>query len=53
MRFDIPVVGLNTIKNLIKSRAKCLAIESRKTIFLDQEPSLKLADKKGLIIVAV
>ena len=32
MRFDIPVVGLNTIKNLIKAKASCLAFEAGKTL---------------------
>ncbi|MFA5357000.1 MAG: UDP-2,3-diacylglucosamine diphosphatase LpxI [Candidatus Omnitrophota bacterium] len=53
MRFDIPVVGLNTIKNLIKAGASCLAIEAAKTIFIDKEESLALADKRGISIVAV
>lgn len=53
MRFDIPVVGLNTVKTLIKAGARCLAIEAKKTLFIDKEPSVKLADRKGLCIVAV
>jgi DUF1009 family protein len=53
MRFDIPVVGLNTIKNLIKAGARCLAIEAEKTLFIDLEESLKLANAKGLAIVAL
>jgi len=53
MRFDIPVVGLNTVKNLIKAGAKCLAIEADKTLFIDKEAALRLANKKGLIVVAV
>lgn len=53
LRFDIPVVGLNTVKNLIRARAACLAIEAGKTLFIDQDASVKLADKKGLAIVAV
>jgi len=53
MRFDIPVVGLNTLKNLIKIKARCLAIEAGKTLFIDKEPSIALADKKGIVIVAV
>lgn len=53
MRFDVPVVGLNTIKNLIRIGAQCLAIEADKTLFIDKKESLALADKKGLIIVAV
>lgn len=52
-RFDIPVVGLNTVKNLIKAQAACLAIEAGRTLFIDQEESLRLADKKGISIVAV
>lgn len=53
MRFDIPVVGLNTIKNLVKAKAKALAFEAGKTLFIDQVASLKLADQKGIAVVAV
>lgn len=53
MRFDIPVVGLNTIKNLIKIKAACLAIEAGRTIFIDREMSIALADKKRISIVAI
>jgi len=53
MRFDIPVVGLNTVKNIIKAKVNCLAIEAGKTIFLDKEASIALADKKGISMVAV
>lgn len=53
MRFDIPVIGLNTIKNLIRAKVKCLAFEAGKTLFLDREESVRLADKKGISIVAV
>jgi DUF1009 family protein len=53
MRFDIPVVGLDTIKNLIKAKAKCLAIEADKTIFIDRLEAICLADKNRISIVAV
>jgi DUF1009 family protein len=53
MRFDIPVVGLNTIKNIVKAGAGCLAIEAEKTLFIDRKASTLLADKKGIAIVAV
>lgn len=52
-RFDIPVVGLITIKNLIKVKAKCLAIEARRTLFIDKEQSIRLANKHNFCIVAV
>lgn len=53
LRFDIPVVGLNTIKNLIKAGAACLAIEAEKTLFIDQKESIRLADNNGICIVSV
>ncbi|MCM8782550.1 MAG: LpxI family protein, partial [Candidatus Omnitrophica bacterium] len=53
MRFDLPVVGLNTIKNLIKIKASCLAMEAEKTIFLDEDKAVALAKKRGLCIVAI
>ncbi len=53
MRFDIPVVGLNTVRNLVKAKCRCLAFEAGKTLFIDQEESIKLADRKGIAIVAV
>jgi len=53
MRFDVPVVGLNTIKNLIKAGATCLAIEAGKTLFIDKEKAIKLADTKGISVVVV
>jgi DUF1009 family protein len=51
-RFDVPVVGLGTIKSLIKAGAKCLAIEADKTLFIDRKDALELADKRALAIVA-
>jgi hypothetical protein len=53
MRFDIPVVGLKTIDNLIKAGASCLAIEAEKTLFLDREAAVPRAEKKGISIVAI
>jgi UDP-2,3-diacylglucosamine hydrolase len=53
MRFDIPVIGLSTVKTLLWARASCLAIEANKTLFLDPQESLALADRKKLAIVAV
>ena len=53
MRFDIPVVGLNTVKNMIKAKGACLAFEAGKTLFIDRDLSVELANRKGLAIVAV
>lgn len=53
MRFDIPVVGLNTVKNLIRAGVLCLAIEAEKTLFIDRQASIELANKKNVAIVSV
>ena len=53
LRFDIPVIGPRTIKTLIKARAACLAIEADKTLVIDREDCIKLADKYGISVVAV
>lgn len=52
-RFDVPVVGLKTIHTLIKAGISCLAIEAQKTLFLDREKSVKLADRKGIAIASI
>ena len=53
LRFDVPVVGPRTIRHMRKSRCGCLAIESAKTIIIDQAKTVRTADKAGICIVAV
>lgn len=53
MRFDIPVIGVQTVKTLIRSRASCLAVEAGSTIFLDRQEAIRLADAQGIAVVAV
>ena len=52
LRFDIPVIGTRTIETLIKCKAKCLAIESGKTLIIDHEKCVKLANQNGICLVA-
>ncbi len=51
MRFDVPVVGVPTIETMIKAGATCLSITSGKTIILDREKMLDLANKNHICIV--
>ncbi len=51
-RFDVPVVGPRTIKNMLRSQAKCLAVESGKTLIIDRDRCVKMADQAGICIVA-
>lgn len=53
MRYDIPVVGLKTMKILKKINASALAVEAGRTIMLEQEKIIAEADRLGLALVAV
>jgi DUF1009 family protein len=52
MRFDVPTVGTTTIESLRKAGASVLAIEAGKTILLDADETVALADRYGISIVA-
>jgi UDP-2,3-diacylglucosamine hydrolase len=52
MRFDIPVVGIRTIQSLIAARAAGLAIEAGKTLFIDREKAVALAQRQGICVVS-
>lgn len=53
MRFDIPVVGLHTMKLLKKVKAAVLAVEAGRSILLEREKIIKEADKTGMCLIAV
>ncbi len=53
MRYDIPTVGIETINTLKKAKAKCLAFEEGKTLLLDREEVISLADEAGIAIKVV
>lgn len=53
MRFDIPVVGLNTIKVMKEAGASALAIEAKKTLLFDKEELLDLANTSSISIVVI
>lgn len=51
-RFDVPVVGLKTISVLHEVGATVLAMEAKRTLLLDREQALALADEVGITVVA-
>ncbi len=53
IRFDIPTVGVSTIKTMIKAKADILAIESGKVLIVDKDKLIKIADKSKIIMVVV
>ncbi len=52
MRYDVPVIGLNTLEKLVKIKAAALAVEAGKTLMIDPE-LISFADRNGIIIVSV
>ena len=52
-RFDIPAIGLRTLKTMKKYRADLIAVEANETIIVDQENVIKFADKNGIVVMAV
>jgi DUF1009 family protein len=51
MRFDVPVVGIPTIKTMIAAGATCLSVTAGKTLIFDREEMLALADKNKICVV--
>lgn len=53
MRFDVPLVGLDTLRALIDSGGKVLALEEKKTLLIDREELIKLADENDISVVII
>ncbi len=51
-RFDVPVIGTRTLKHMIKSKCSCLGIEAGKTLIIDDEDCIAMANKAGICIVS-
>lgn len=53
MRFDIPVIGLPTIRNMIASGATALVIDASRTIVFDREEMVALANSHNIAVIAL
>jgi hypothetical protein len=51
-RFDVPTVGCSTIESMHRAGGQVLAIEGGRTILIDREDTVALADRHGITIVA-
>lgn len=51
-RFDVPVIGLTTVKKLIAARCAALAIPGGEALFFEQEEACTLAAAHGITIYA-
>ncbi|MDR3306393.1 MAG: UDP-2,3-diacylglucosamine diphosphatase LpxI [Endomicrobium sp.] len=52
-RFDVPVIGLNTINTLKENKVRAIAIESGVTLMLDKDEAIEKAKKLGTTIIGI
>jgi len=51
-RFDLPAVGPRTIETLASVKGRVLAVDAGRTVVIDGERLVKLADEAGIAVVA-
>lgn len=52
MRFDVPVIGLETIRICTEARLRVIAVEAEKTLLLERDAIVDLANRSKISIVA-
>ncbi|WP_424245634.1 hypothetical protein Dip510_000571 [Elusimicrobium posterum] len=52
MRFDLPIIGKGTIESCKEAGVKVLAVEGLKTLILDMEEVIKMADEANITLMA-
>lgn len=52
MRFDVPVIGLNTMETLKTCHVTAMSLTADKTLIFDREQTLAEADKQKIALVA-
>jgi DUF1009 family protein len=53
MRFDVPVIGIQTIETMLNAGASCLSLEAGRTLLFDRDSLLARADAAGIAIIAM
>jgi DUF1009 family protein len=52
MRFDVPVIGIATIRTMQHAGATCLAVDAGKCLLIDGDAAIRKADEANISIVA-
>ena len=52
-RFDVPSIGVETIKTMSEAGARVLAIEAGKAIVFNRQEMIELADQHGIVIIGL
>ncbi|MCA9257204.1 MAG: UDP-2,3-diacylglucosamine diphosphatase LpxI [Phycisphaerales bacterium] len=53
MRFDVPTIGPNTIEKLARHQAGALVVEAGRTLIVERERTIRLADEAGIPLIGV
>lgn len=53
MRFDVPTIGMETLRNFAEAGGKVIAVEAEKTILIDEQEMVSFANQQGISIVAL
>ncbi len=53
MRFDVPTIGMGTVKTLVEAGGGVLAVEAGKTIIVDEQQVRAFADRHRLTLLAI
>ena len=53
IRFDIPAIGVGTIKTMHEAGARVLVVEAGKAIVFDRKEMIHMADDYGIAVVAM
>ena len=51
MRMDVPTIGTTTIEKLAVAKASCIVLEPAKTIILEKQKVIELADRYKIAVV--
>ena len=52
-RFDIPAIGMRTLRTMKKNKADLIAVEAGETIIVDKDEVIDFANKNNIVIMAV
>ena len=52
-RFDIPAIGMRTLRTMAHKQAALIAVEANETIIVDQEKVIQYANDHNIVIMAV
>ena len=52
MRFDVPVIGVETVRIAAESRVRVIAVEARKTLLLERDAVAESVERSNMSLVA-